>query len=256
MAEFESTRHLYQQMEANENKLPEGFVSYDGTNDIGWNEQFGELCKYKGLHGELPPVRNDTNPKLGRWISSQRLKYWAGKMSAERIEILEKVGFKWMGGNIKKRQIHGGDPKNCRAVAAKMIFPQLSYRECLYLGGFTDEELDDGVDEKHTWRNNYVREKDKIVITIKQYGSRQGKRASSKKQIEELISILESEDNDRFERVFGQQSNLLPRFLNAAKHRETEKTVKPRRKRPAEELSEGSEQEDPEQELSDNELPP
>jgi hypothetical protein len=48
--------------------------------------------------------------------------------------------------------IKGGDPRQNRAMAAKIVYPDLTMRECLYLGGFQDDELNAVKDQKYSWR--------------------------------------------------------------------------------------------------------
>ena len=53
---------------------------------------------------------------------------------------------------IRARVVKGGDPRQNRAMAAKLVYPDLTMRECCYLGGFQDDELNAVKDQKHTWR--------------------------------------------------------------------------------------------------------
>ena len=52
----------------------------------------------------------------------------------------------------RAKAIKGGDPRQNRAIAAKLTYPDLLIRECLHLGGFKNDELDVIKDQKHTWR--------------------------------------------------------------------------------------------------------
>jgi hypothetical protein len=67
-----------------------------------WNERFQQLCEFKARFGHyLVPVKYPANPKLGVWVSKQRYHgktYQEGTpspMTAERIRVLESVGFEW-----------------------------------------------------------------------------------------------------------------------------------------------------------------
>jgi hypothetical protein len=67
-----------------------------------WKEQFQQLCEFKAQFGHyLVPIRYSTNPKLGKWVKTQRHDYklhQEGKTSSlteERIRALEGVGFEW-----------------------------------------------------------------------------------------------------------------------------------------------------------------
>ena len=82
-------------------------------NDVGfnwrstgttWNERFQELEDYKECFGDcLVPQKYSTNPKLGKWVSTQRTHYRlhqegkASPMTEERIRALEdpRIGFEW-----------------------------------------------------------------------------------------------------------------------------------------------------------------
>jgi len=67
-----------------------------------WRMRVGELLEYKKEHGDcMVPVQYAKNPKLGRWVSTQR-KYYKlfkegkpSRISKERIKELTDVGFIW-----------------------------------------------------------------------------------------------------------------------------------------------------------------
>lgn len=46
-----------------------------------------------------------------------------------------------------------------------------------------------------------------------------GRRTGARLQIEQLVNTLQGDEEDRFEHVFGEDSNLLPGFLEAAEER-------------------------------------
>ena len=69
---------------------------------VSWNERFEQLRKFRAQFGHcLVPNRYSADPKLGRWVSTQRSNYklyQEGKpshMTAERIRKLESVEFKY-----------------------------------------------------------------------------------------------------------------------------------------------------------------
>jgi len=82
-------------------------------NDVGfnwsstgttWNERFQELKDYKERFGNcLVPTKYSTNPKLGKWVSTQRYQYKlymegkSSQMTEERIRALEdpRIDFEW-----------------------------------------------------------------------------------------------------------------------------------------------------------------
>ncbi len=59
-----------------------------------WNEQYEKLAMYKAKHGNLDaPQRSST--KLGLWSNSQRQNRKNGILTAERIRLLDEIGFEW-----------------------------------------------------------------------------------------------------------------------------------------------------------------
>jgi superfamily II DNA or RNA helicase/ferredoxin-thioredoxin reductase catalytic subunit len=64
--------------------------------ETDWNEMYQKLIEYKNIYGNCNvPARWSKEPKLGRWVSGQRKTRKIGKLSEERIEKLNKIGFIW-----------------------------------------------------------------------------------------------------------------------------------------------------------------
>jgi len=64
--------------------------------DSTWEEMFVTLAAYKQGQGDCNvPAEWKENPKLGQWCNVQRRTYRKNKLSAERIQRLEKLGFVW-----------------------------------------------------------------------------------------------------------------------------------------------------------------
>lgn len=70
--------------------------------DLAWNQRFEELKMYKKKNGHcLVPARYGANPKLGRWVNNQRVRYHSnksgnrGELLNERVKKLESIGFSW-----------------------------------------------------------------------------------------------------------------------------------------------------------------
>lgn len=70
--------------------------------DPGWEEQFFALKAYQRETGHCKvPARFKANPKLGRWVMTQRrqftllMKGYPSALTAERIQRLEGIGFTW-----------------------------------------------------------------------------------------------------------------------------------------------------------------
>jgi hypothetical protein len=59
-----------------------------------WDTRFKELLAYKSAHGNVSVPRGGFN-ELANWINKQREVYKNGKISAERVQRLEEIGFEW-----------------------------------------------------------------------------------------------------------------------------------------------------------------
>mmetsp|Transcript_4390 Transcript_4390/g.7779 ORF Transcript_4390/g.7779 Transcript_4390/m.7779 type:complete len:694 (-) Transcript_4390:135-2216(-) len=200
-------------------EFPPDFFSHDGTNEIKWNTRYSELLKHKEENGDC---RVYTKSDLGKWVLSLRSARIQGQgrvlLTPKRVELLDNIGFHWSGlPEGQSRATPGGDPMQNRAIAAKLVYPSLTIRECLLLGGFQQEELDVVRDRKHTWRTNYVYHKDVVVVKVKTYDT--ALKSWARPHIEKLVNILEGGDEDRFEQVFGECSHLLSEFLEEANER-------------------------------------
>ena len=64
--------------------------------EVAWEEKFAAIQDYKAKHGNcnVPPGWPD-NPQLNTWIHNQRGAKTSGKLSYEKIERLEAIGFDW-----------------------------------------------------------------------------------------------------------------------------------------------------------------
>ncbi|MBO4849264.1 MAG: helicase associated domain-containing protein [Clostridia bacterium] len=68
------------------------------VNDRQWQNNYDLAAEYYKKNGDLlVPQRYITtdNTPLGSWISHQRKNYQTGKLSEDRIELLEKIGMVW-----------------------------------------------------------------------------------------------------------------------------------------------------------------
>ena len=64
-----------------------------GVKEEAWTIRFHELTRYKAEHGDCDvPVRSG---KLGKWADKQRTNYKNGKLSQDRIDRLNGIGFNW-----------------------------------------------------------------------------------------------------------------------------------------------------------------
>ena len=58
-----------------------------------WETQFNELVQYKAKHGDCNVPRKQG--QFGRWVDKQRFNYKKGKLSQDRINRLNGIGFDW-----------------------------------------------------------------------------------------------------------------------------------------------------------------
>ena len=61
-----------------------------------WGRRYNQLIEFKEVHGHCNvPQRYAPNVELGRWVKDQRTFKTKGKLSEDRIELLEAIGFSW-----------------------------------------------------------------------------------------------------------------------------------------------------------------
>ena len=66
------------------------------TKHASWDEMYQRLVEYKSITGNANVPRNfDQDPKLGTWVHTQRKVYNRNKMSVERADLLNSIGFEW-----------------------------------------------------------------------------------------------------------------------------------------------------------------
>ena len=64
--------------------------------ELKWEEMFNALNEYKKIHGNCNvPKDYREYKKLGTWVGRQRTNYQNSKLSEDRIERLEEIGFEW-----------------------------------------------------------------------------------------------------------------------------------------------------------------
>ena len=77
-----------------------------GVPGVPWETRFDELVQYNAKHGDCN-ISTKQKP-LGRWVNDQRLKYKNSKLSQDRIDRLNGIGFDWtppIGGSRKGRAL-------------------------------------------------------------------------------------------------------------------------------------------------------
>lgn len=93
------------QQDASGRVIPEHYVrgvQPTTKHDEKWNEMFYKLQDFRQVHNHcLIPQKYPQDVKLGRWVHYQRVEFGLytnrgqGKITPERIDLLEKVGFEW-----------------------------------------------------------------------------------------------------------------------------------------------------------------
>ena len=64
---------------------------------MGWNERLEELKEYKDKNGDCNvSTLDENNKKLGNWVMHQRELYKNGKLSQDRIKLLNEIEFEWV----------------------------------------------------------------------------------------------------------------------------------------------------------------
>jgi len=62
----------------------------------GWDERLGALAAYKAAYGDCAvPSRWSSDPTLANWVRRQRGERRKGRLDAERIARLDRLGFRW-----------------------------------------------------------------------------------------------------------------------------------------------------------------
>ncbi len=64
------------------------------ANESKWEARYSELCAYKEAHGDIN-IPHDRTSELWRWVSTQRIFKKRGKLSADKIQRLNEIGFVW-----------------------------------------------------------------------------------------------------------------------------------------------------------------
>jgi len=63
---------------------------------LSWEHMFDALVDYKRQHGDCKvPQHWSGDKRLGKWVNTQRTQLKRGKMSAERRQQLDEIGFVW-----------------------------------------------------------------------------------------------------------------------------------------------------------------
>ena len=74
---------------------------------VMWDRSFEQLKCYKKSNGHCVVGRSDGEKYsvLKRWVSAQRAAFGSGKLSEERIQALNELGFQWVAPRGRKKKV-------------------------------------------------------------------------------------------------------------------------------------------------------
>jgi len=97
-----------------------------------WEEFFAKLESFKAKHGHCRVFRHyKDDPKLGTWVSTQRVHFSKGKLTSNRIARLEAIGFEWdplaseWENNYERLNVFSAKHGHCRVVRFYKEDPKL-----------------------------------------------------------------------------------------------------------------------------------
>ena len=108
-------RQAYKKGKLSEERVQKlGELGFVWNPQPAWDESLGELMKYKDEHGHCSVPRR--HGPLGKWVSRQRQAYKTDKLSEERVQKLEDLGFGWDGWvailKFERRPTRGSRPRS------------------------------------------------------------------------------------------------------------------------------------------------
>ena len=99
--------------------------------DTVWSELLERLKKYKKKHGDCDvPSSWPSDPNLANWVANQRHRRKMGTLSADRVKMLEDLGFLWAvyGKNREEKEV----PMKKKAASSPSKEVELAPEERLY----------------------------------------------------------------------------------------------------------------------------
>ena len=83
-------------MAERENRLNSLGFSWALVDPLSWDHMFDKLVAYKAVYGHCKvPQHWKDDPRFGKWVNTQRTAFKRGKLSIERRDKLESIGFVW-----------------------------------------------------------------------------------------------------------------------------------------------------------------
>ena len=140
-------------------KLLEKIGMVWSVDDIQWYENYNLAIEYYNVNGNLlVPLRYKTtnNINLGSWISGQRKKFKAGRLSTDKIELLERIGMVW---DVKKqaRDIYIKALKDYFKKFNNIDIPSTYVKNGIKLGSWIEDQRDN-------YRHNKIDQSIKKVL--------------------------------------------------------------------------------------------
>jgi superfamily II DNA or RNA helicase len=92
-----------------------GFKWSAESDDLKWQEMYGQLKRYHADHGNADvPYHWKQNSKLANWVSFQRQRRKLGEMSDKEVQLLDVLGLTW-----KSRDVGTWEDRRAEVVAFK-----------------------------------------------------------------------------------------------------------------------------------------
>ncbi len=117
-------------------------LSLETQEDPNWEERFSELLTFKSQHGHTRvPARYKHNPKLGRWVMTQRRQFtvlmqgFPSALTTERMNRLNEIGFVWAlrADPVTMWNRKFGELKAYKKLFGNCMVPQRYQREFMFM---------------------------------------------------------------------------------------------------------------------------
>jgi len=178
-----------------------------------WYEMYEELCQYKSENGDCRVSKHyhgNQSRHLGFWVSGQRKRFRAKKMSKKEVSLLDGIGFIWNSQkyNQKPRKIHISTNNNDIDGADS--------RDELAHGKVDSNSIDEAEDAPNNHPENIVDESD--LCSDEEMNEKQLKLFEAWYEMYEELCQYKSENGDCL--VGHQYHGNQPRHLGGWVHRQ------------------------------------
>ena len=76
---------------------------------MAWMNMYQKIVAYKKMHkNTIVPFHYQEDPKLGHWVSQQRLRYKNDSILPKRVDLLKSIGFEWDGAKVNYDELWMG----------------------------------------------------------------------------------------------------------------------------------------------------